>query len=223
MSIRRTQGRDGRIYYFNSRGRRIPESRGARQYVRENFQQIQRENLSPREQRSYNASQRARGQFRFEGRFVQNPFGIFNRFLIAQGLPRDARNLDRFFSRSQIDRILDNTYTTNLTTFRNNVQNIFESYETSQGDLLDSYSELDYYTSRGYELIVTLEGIQYTGEEGLEALRDYEQYWQEYYLQERGNELDNVEFIHRMRTNPRNRTIEINLDETDIIPRGGTP
>lgn len=223
MPIRRTLGRDGRVYYFNERGRRIPESRGASRYVRENFQSIDRNQLTPREQRSYSASQRSREQFRFEGRFVPNPFGILNRFLVANNLPQDTRNLTNYFNAEQLNRILDNQYTSDLTTFRNNVNNIFERYTTQGGDLLDSYAQISDYMRRGYDFTFRSQGVTYNNREGLEALRDYEQMWQQYYLEQRGSLLDNVEFTHRIRLNPANRTIEINTNETQIEPRGGTP
>ena len=98
MSIRRTQGRDGRIYYFNSSGKRLSERTGSRTYVRENFTSIQPAQLSNRELRSYNASTRTRNQFRFEGRFVPNPFGIFNRLEQNNIIPQGERNLTNYFS-----------------------------------------------------------------------------------------------------------------------------
>jgi len=228
MPIRRTVGRDGRVYYFSDRGRRLPERTGARRYVRENFESVDRTNLSRREQRSYDASTRARNQFRFDGRFVPNPFGVFNRFLVARGLPAEQRNLTNFFTQEQVNRILDNEYTSDLSTFRNNVRSIFESFQTASGDLLDSYNEIDSYVRRGYsfEFNATDEnGVtrRYTGNEALEMLRNYENFWQQYYLGQRGDALDNVEFIHRIRVNPSNRTIIIDTDDTEIIPRGGTP
>jgi hypothetical protein len=223
MPIRRTLGRDGRAYYFNERGRRIPDSRGASRYVRENFPSIDRNQLTPREQRSYNASQRSREQFRFEGRFVPNPFGILNRFLVLNNLPPDTRNLSNLFNAEQLNRILDNQYTSDITTFRENVNSIFERYTTQGGDLLDSYSDISDYMRRGYEFVLMTENEVYRNREGLEALRDFEQMWQQYYLDERGSLLDNVEFTHRIRVNPANRTIEIDTDETEIEPRGGTP
>jgi hypothetical protein len=223
MPIRRTQGRDGRLYYFNQNGRRIPESKGARQYVRENYSQLSRESLSPREQRSFTASTRARNQYRFEGQFVPNPFNVLSRFVRAANLPQDTRDLTNLFNREQLNRILDNTYTQDITTFRNHVQNIFESYQTRSGDLLDSYSEIRSYMQRGYQFNFVENGQSFSGREALEQLANFENRWQQYYLNERGDLLDNVEFRHRIRLNPRTRMIEIYADETDIIPRGGTP
>jgi len=222
MPIRRTTGRDGRTYYFNDRGQRLSDRTGARRYVRENFDTLSTSNLTQREQRSYAASQRARNQFRFEGRFVPNPFEIFDRFLRARNLPPETRDLSNLFDRNQLDRILDNTYTQDLVTFRNHVQNIFENYRTRSGDLMDSYQEIRNYMRNGYQFNFILNGETYSGQEALEALRDFEQSEQQEALEERGDALENVEFSHRINLNPQNRIIEIYADETNIILRGGT-
>jgi len=223
MPIRRTVGRDGRVYYFNNRGQRLSDRSGARRYVRENFEQIDRTNLTPREQRSFAASERARNQYRFDGRFVPNPFGIFDRFLRANQLPPETRNLTNLFNREQLMRILDQRYTQDLVTFRNFAQNIFETHRDRQGDLLDSYQDIRNYMRGGYTFTLVLDGQRYEGNEALAELRDWEAQRQEFWLGERGDLLENVEFRHRIRLNPANRTIEIDIDETDEIPRGGTP
>jgi len=223
MPIRRTVGRDGRVYYFNDRGRRIPENRGARRWVRENRDSVTPSTLTPREQRSFNASQRASNQFRFEGRFVQNPFGIFNRFLVASNLPPETRNLTNLFSAEQLNRILDNQYTVDITTFRNVTRSIFETYTTRSGDLLDTYSEINNYVRNGYQLNFVWNGQTFVGREALEQLRNFEQQEQQNALETRGDALENVEFNHRIRLNPQTRTIEIYADETEITLRGGTP
>jgi hypothetical protein len=223
MPIRRTLGRDGRVYYFNNRGRRIPESRGARQWVRENRDSVTTSQLSPREQRSFRASQRASQQFRFEGRFIPNPFGIFNRFLVASNLPPETRDLSNLFNQEQLNRVLNNQYTQDLSTFRNYAQNIFETYTTRSGDLLDSYEQINRYVRNGYNFFFVRDGQTYTGRQALEALRNFEQQEQQSALETRGDALENVQFNHRIRLNPQTRTIEIYADETEIILRGGTP
>jgi hypothetical protein len=223
MPIRRTLGRDGRIYYFNNRGRRLPESRGARQWVRENRDSVTTSQLSPREQRSFRASQRASQQFRFEGRFIPNPFGIFNRFLVAANLPPETRDLSNLFNQEQLNRVLNNQYTQDLSTFRNYAQNIFETYTTRSGDLLDSYEQINRYVRNGYNFFFVWNGQTYTGRQALEALRNFEQQEQQSALETRGDALENVQFNHRIRLNPQTRTIEIYADETEIILRGGTP
>lgn len=223
MPIRRTLGRDGRTYYFNNRGRRIPETRGARQWVRENRDSVTPTQLTPREQRSFNAGARAANQFRFEGRFVPNPFGIFNRFLVASNLPANTRDLSRLFNQEQLTRVLNNQYTQDLNTFRNYARNIFESYTTRSGDLLDSYEQINRYVRNGYNFFFVRDGQTYTGRQALEALRNFEQQEQQRALETRGDALENVQFNHRIRLNPQTRTIEIYADETEIILRGGTP
>jgi hypothetical protein len=223
MPIRRTVGRDGRTYYFNNRGRRIPETRGARQWVRENRDSVTPTQLTPREQRSFNAGARASNQFRFEGRFIPNPFGIFNRFLVASNLPANTRDLSRLFNREQLTRVLNNQYTQDLNTFRNYARNIFESYTTRSGDLLDSYEQINRYVRNGYNFFFVRDGQTYTGRQALEALRNFEQQEQQQALETRGDALENVQFNHRIRLNPQTRTIEIYADETEIILRGGTP
>lgn len=223
MPIRRTVGRDGRIYYFNNRGRRMPESRGARAWVRENRDSVTPSILTPREQRSFRASQRAANQFRFEGRFVPNPFGIFNRFLVASNLPPETRNLTNLFSSEQLNRILNNQYTVDLTTFRNVARSIFESYTTRSGDLLDTYNQINNYVRNGYQFNFVWNGQTFAGREALEQLRNFEQQEQQNALETRGDALENVEFNHRIRLNPQTRTIEIYADETEITLRGGTP
>lgn len=223
MPIRRTVGRDGRTYYFNNRGRRIPETRGARQWVRENRDSVTPNQLTQREQRSFNAGARAANQFRFEGRFIPNPFGIFNRFLVASNLPANTRDLSRLFNREQLTRVLNNEYTQDLNTFRNYARNIFETYTTRSGDLLDSYEQINRYVRNGYNFFFVRDGQTYTGRQALEALRNFEQQEQQQALETRGDALENVQFNHRIRLNPQTRTIEIYADETEIILRGGTP
>jgi hypothetical protein len=228
MSIRRTLGRDGKVYYFGSNGKRLPERTGSRTYVRENFTNIQPSQLSNRELRSYNASLRTRNQFRFEGRFVPNPFGIFNRLEQTNIIPQGERNLTNYFSAQDLLQLLDNTYTQDFSTFRNQARGIFESYETRSGSLLDIGERLSTYLRSGYKIEVTYNGVVSTGRRGLEAIRTFEQNQQEKFLEQRGDALDSVEFNHRVNINPQNRTIKINLNETEdredgIIPRGGTP
>lgn len=223
MPIRRTQGRDGRIYYFSENGRRLSDRTGARRYVRDNFESIDRSQLTQRENRSFAASQRARNQFRFEGQFVPNPFNILQRFVRSANLPANTRDLTNLFNREQLNTILDQTYTQDITTFRNHARGVFETYTTRGGDLLDSYSEIRDYMRRGYSFYFVRDGQSFSGSEALEQLRNYEQTRQEYWLNQRGDLLDNVEFNHRIRLNPQNRTIEIYADETEETPRGGTP
>jgi len=223
MPIRRTVGRNGRVYYFNNRGRRMSESRGARAWVRENRDSVTPSILTPREQRSFRASQRAANQFRFEGRFVPNPFGIFNRFLVASNLPPETRNLTNLFSREQLNRTLNNEYTVDVTTFSNFARSVFESYTTRSGDLLDTYSQINNYLRNGYQLNFVRDGQTFSGRDALEQLRNFEQQEQQNALESRGDALENVEFNHRIRLNPQTRTIEIYADETEITLRGGTP
>jgi hypothetical protein len=187
MSIRRTLGRDGRVYYFNQNGKRLSERSGARTYVRENFNSIQPAQLSSRELRSYNASARTRNQFRFEGRFVPNPFGIFNRLEQSNIIPQGERNLTNYFSAQDLLQLLDNTYTQDFSTFRNQARGIFESYETRNGSLLDIGERLSSYLRSGYSIEVTYNGVVSTGNRALEVIRNFEQNQQERFLAERGD------------------------------------
>ena len=75
----------------------------------------------------------------------------------------------------------------------------------------------------GYNFFFVWNGQTYSGRQGLEALRNYEQQEQQNALETRGDALENVQFNHRIRLNPQTRTIEIYADETEIILRGGTP
>ena len=115
-----------------------------------------------------------------------------------------------------------------FSTFRNQARGIFESYETRSGSLLDIGQRLSSYLRSGYTIEVTYNGVVNTGNRALEAIRTFEQNQQERFLEQRGDALDSVEFNHRVNINPQNRTIKINLNETEdredgIIPRGGTP
>jgi len=78
--IKRTEAKSGQIYYFEG-GKRIPAARGAKQYVRQNFDTIDPDRLTKQEQRSYRArltaesnkeqiQERASQNFRFGGRFI---------------------------------------------------------------------------------------------------------------------------------------------------------
>jgi hypothetical protein len=75
----------------------------------------------------------------------------------------------------------------------------------------------------GYNFFFVWNGQTYSGRQGLEALRNYEQQEQQNALETRGDALENVQFNHRIRLNPQTRTIEIYADETEVILRGGTP
>ena len=227
MAIRRTQGRDGRLYYFQN-GRRVPESTGSRQFVRENYDLLSSGQIRPltaRETRSFSASTRARERYRLDGRFVSNPFGILNILESTGRIPAVQRNLNLVFPREQIIRIFDSTYTTDFSTFRQHVgSGEFDNYRNRRGQLMDVVDEVRDYMRRGYSLEVTdRNGNVTSGNAALDAVRQFEADQQQSFVESRGNELENVEFFHRVSINPYQRTIKINLNETDVIPRGGTP
>jgi len=80
LALKRTEAKSGQIYYFEG-GKRIPAARGAKQYVRQNFDTIDPDRLTRQEQRSYRArltaesnkeqiQERASQNFRFGGRFI---------------------------------------------------------------------------------------------------------------------------------------------------------
>jgi len=83
LALKRTEAKSGQIYYFEG-GKRIPAARGAKQYVRQNFDTIDPDRLTrltKQEQRSYRArltaesnkeqiQERASQNFRFGGRFI---------------------------------------------------------------------------------------------------------------------------------------------------------
>lgn len=227
MAIRRTQGRDGRLYYFEN-GRRVSENAGARAFVRQNYDLLQSGQirpLTPRESRSFAASTRARQQYRMDGRFLPNPFQVLT-ILEREGIiPQGARNLNRVFPPEQLRRLFDNAYTTDFSTFRNHAgSGEFDRYRNRSGQLMDVVDEINDYARRGYSIEVTdRDGNIITGQAALDAVRNFEAEQQASFVQSRGDALDNVEFNHRVSINPYQRTIKINLNETEVTPRGGTP
>jgi len=223
MAIRRTTGRDGRIYYFDQRGRRLTERRGASRWVRENRESVNRDQLTQRERRSFDAGTRASRQFRYQGRFLPNPFGLFNRFLVLNQLPPDTRNLTNLFDSDDIRDLLNQNFTQDLVTWRNYVNSMWESYETRSGDLLDTYTIIRDYIRRGYRFEFICNGQVMVDNDGLEALSRYEQNAQEEFVRQRGNALENVEIVHRLTVNTGQMTIEIDCNDTTKQPRGGTP
>lgn len=84
--IVRTKARNGQIYYFKN-GKRISEKKGASEFVKTFFNQINPNKLSPKELQSFRAKTAAKksteNRLRFKGRFVPK---YLQTFLIEQKL-----------------------------------------------------------------------------------------------------------------------------------------
>ena len=166
--IRRINTRSGVRYIEN--GRFVNSQRGAREWVRQNIDTIRQDNttglryqdLNTRERRSFSAQNR----WRYNGRYVSNPYGFLNQFI---PMTRGNRNLDRFVSRRDfeaitrfgVDRVVTRTGSGEL--------------QRTSGELFDIASSFQNLISQGYQFnLISPEGDILTNMRAIDYLRRWE-------------------------------------------------
>lgn len=210
--IRRINTRSGVRYIEN--GRFVNSQRGAREWVRQNIETIRQDNttgfryqdLNTRERRSFSAQNR----WRYNGRYVSNPYGFLNQFI---PMTRGNRNLDRFVSRRDfeaitrfgIDRVVTRTGSGLL--------------QRTSGELFDIARSFGDLISQGYQLnLITPLGEDLTNFNALDYLRSWESNTIENIRTRgltEGRALDRIRINYPHTIDANRRTIDINLNDID--------
>jgi hypothetical protein len=214
--IRRITTRSGVRYIEN--GRFVNSQRGSREWVRQNFdtlQQSDRSQLTTRERRSFGAQNR----YRYNGRYVSNPYNYWSRF---EPTTRGNRNLDRFFSREDFEAI-SRFGIDRLVTRRGD-----GTLQRSNGELFDIANTFQNFIRDGYEFnLITDTGEPLSNLRAIDYLRTWEGRTIERIQREEGRPLDRIRINYPHTINTETRTIELNLndidDDTDIEAYFDTP
>lgn len=210
--IRRINTRSGVRYIEN--GRFVNSQRGAREWVRQNIDTIRQDNttglryqdLNTRERRSFSAQNR----WRYNGRYVSNPYGFLNQFI---PMTRGNRNLDRFVSRRDfeaitrfgVDRVVTRTGGGEL--------------QRTSGELFDIASSFQNLISQGYQFnLISPEGDILTNMRAIDYLRRWELQTIDN-IRQRGltenRELDRIRINYPHTIDANRRIIELDLNDID--------
>lgn len=210
--IRRINTRSGVRYIEN--GRFVNSQRGAREWVRQNIDTIRQDNttglryqdLNTRERRSFSAQNR----WRYNGRYVSNPYGFLNQFI---PMTRGNRNLDRFVSRRDfeaitrfgVDRVVTRTGGGEL--------------QRTSGELFDIASSFQNLISQGYQFnLINPEGDILTNMRAIDYLRRWELQTIDN-IRQRGltenRELDRIRINYPHTIDANRRIIELDLNDID--------
>lgn len=210
--IRRINTRSGVRYIEN--GRFVNSQRGAREWVRQNIDTIRQDNttglryqdLNTRERRSFSAQNR----WRYNGRYVSNPYGFLNQFI---PMTRGNRNLDRFVSRRDfeaitrfgVDRVVTRTGEGQL--------------QRTSGELFDIASSFQNLISQGYQFnLISPEGDILTNMRAIDYLRRWELQTIDNIRQRgltEGRELDRIRINYPHTIDANRRIIELDLNDID--------
>lgn len=210
--IRRINTRSGVRYIEN--GRFVNSQRGAREWVRQNIDTIRQDNttglryqdLNTRERRSFSAQNR----WRYNGRYVSNPYGFLNQFI---PMTRGNRNLDRFVSRRDFEAITRFGIDRVVTRTGDGV------LQRTSGELFDIARSFGDLISQGYQLNLTAPlGVELTNFIALDYLRNWESNTIEN-IRERGltegRQLDRIRINYPHTIDANRRTIDIDLNDID--------
>ena len=141
---------------------------------------------------------------------MSNPFGFFNQF---EPVTRGNRNLDRFFSRRELDAL--SQFGLNLTTTHDGEG----ALQRTRGELFDIANEINDYIRQGYDFnLITPDGDILSGLEAIDYLRQWESLTIDQ-VRERGRtegrELDRIRINYETTVDINNRTIELDLNDID--------
>lgn len=221
--IIRTKARNGQVYYFKN-GKRISEKKGASEFVKTFFNQIDPNKLSPKELQSYRgktaATKGAETRLRFKGRFVPK---YLQTFLIEQKLinPKETE-IRKEFTRvndfgdflKEIKSFVPRTVflpqsewgLPNAKRERATFESVIELVDNLQSDPL--FSKLDL-------LVVDEDGTAWIDRnKALEAVRDWEIDQIDKILQDGGNPAY-TKFAHYGKIDIENGVLTIDLSESD--------
>jgi hypothetical protein len=228
--VKRITAKSGQIYYFKN-GKRISEKKGASEFVKTFFSQIDPAKLSPKEAQSYRGKlaaqqgkaklkKEASGRLRFKGRFVPT---YLQRLLIEQKLiDPNEREIRREFTevKSYGDFLKEIKDLVPKTAFlrqsewalpsqkreRTTFESVIDIADTINTDPLFSTLELN---------VITPDGDVITNRiKALEAARDWEIERIEQIQQEGGNPAY-TRFSHYGNINVENGTLTIDLNDSD--------
>jgi hypothetical protein len=210
--IRRITTPRGVRYIEN--GRFIESRRGTREWVRQNIDTIradrtrglQYSDLTTRERQSFSAQNR----WRYNGRYVSNPYNFLNRFI---PVTRGNRNLDRFFSQSDFEAI------TRFGVDRVVTRDGDGDLQRTSGELFDIASSFRDLIAQGYEFTLTPEmGADLTN---LPAI-DYLRLWESRTIENirtrgraEGRELDRIRINYPHTIDANRRRLTLNLNDID--------
>jgi hypothetical protein len=228
--VKRITAKSGQIYYFKN-GKRISEKKGASEFVKTFFSQIDPAKLSPKEAQSYRGKlaaqqgkaklkKEASGRLRFKGRFVPT---YLQRLLIEQKLidPKETE-IRREFTEvksfgdflKEIKDLVPKTAFLRQSEWalpsqkreRTTFESVIDIADTINTDPLFSTLELNVITPKGDVITNRIKA--------LEAARDWEIERIEQIQQEGGNPAY-TRFSHYGNINVENGTLTIDLNDSD--------
>jgi hypothetical protein len=199
---------------YTENGRFIESRRGTREWVRQNIDTIradrtrglQYSDLTTRERQSFSAQNR----WRYNGRYVSNPYNFLNQF---EPVTRGNRNLDRFFSQRDFEAI------TRFGVDRVVTRDGDGDLQRTSGELFDIASSFRDLISQGYEFnLVTETGEDLTNLRAIDYLRRWESRTIENIRirgREEGRELDRIRINYPHTIDANRRRVTLNLNDID--------
>jgi len=235
--FKRIQDKNGQFRYYVN-GKRVTTKKGASQYVKQNFSQLNIQNLTPTEQRSFkakqsaekgaaDASKRLKNAYRFKGKVLDKALSKY-----FEILEKKQKNITEFYPNVKDYGQLLKELQKDL---ENNMQ-VFDLDDASQYGLpnakrnrtdLENTADIvialkeDY---PGYKLIViTTEGDTITDyKQGINYIRD----WETNRISEEEKETKNLAYVkitYRPTIDIINKTLTIDLQDkerTSVTPMG---
>lgn len=221
--IVRTKARNGQIYYFKN-GKRISEKKGASEFVKTFFNQIDPNKLSPKELQSFRGKTAAKkgteNRLRFKGRFVPK---YLQTFLIEQKLinPKETEIRKEFTRVNDYGEFLKEIKSfvprtvflpqsewglPNAQRERATFESVIDIVDNLQADPL--FSRLDL-------MVIDEDGTAWIDRvKALEAVRDWEIDQIDKILQEGGNPAY-TKFAHYGKIDIENGVLTIDLNDSD--------
>jgi hypothetical protein len=217
--IKRITAKNGQIYYFKN-GKRLSEKKGASEFVKTFFSQIDPKKLSPKELQSFKGKQATSSRLRFKGRFVPK---YLQTFLVEQKLinPNETEIRREFTeARDFGDFLRDIKSFVPKTVFlpqtewglpnskreRATFESVIDIVENIQSDPL--FSSLDL-------MVIDTDGTAWIDKmKALDAIRDWEIDQIDEILKDGGNPAY-TKFAHYGKIDIENGVLTINLNESD--------
>lgn len=217
--IKRITAKNGQIYYFKN-GKRLSEKKGASEFVKTFFTQIDPNKLSPKELQSFKGKQATSNRLRFKGRFVPK---YLQTFLVEQKLinPKETEIRREFTEAKDFgDFLKDIKSFVPKTVFlpqsewglpsakreRANFESIIDIVDNIESDPLFSTLDLMVIDTKGTAWIDKMKA--------LDAIQDWEIDQIDQILQDGGNPAY-TKFAHYGKIDIENGVLTIDLNESD--------
>ena len=206
----------------------MPPEKGAKVFVKGNFDDIRRGNipydsLTSREKSVYRymVSDRNQNTFNFEGKRYYDPSGLIRQRLNQIPRLKDVNNLTNVLSKKQFENLF-NVFASPTKPKENLNTTLFEftkgekkgKYRTNTGNLLDIITNLKKLERQGYE--INIDNVK--GKAGIIQLKDFESFKIEQFLEKaKPGEQVKVELIYKVDINPFTKKVKRNTDETQVF------